>query len=288
MSKEVIPYGGQAVLEGVMMRGPDQMAMAVRGPEGDIQVKKYPLSGWRKKYKVLNLPFIRGVIILFEALFLGVKTLSDSANMALGEEEEIKPIEMVLTVILGVGLALLLFVVMPAGIIRLVQNFIESNVVLNLLEGLIKVLALIGYIYALNLLPDTRRFFQNHGAEHKVLHTYEAGKELNVESVRGFSTKHPRCGTSFIFLVILLSVLFFTILFGRPTFLQRVASHMMLLPVVAGCAYEIIRAAGKPSPNPIIKLLSVPGQIMQFLTTREPSDEQIEVAITALKGILDD
>jgi len=288
MEKEVIPYGGQAVLEGVMMRGPERMAMAVRNPEGRIVLERYPLNPWRNRYRLLKLPLLRGVVTLFEALFLGVKTLSRSANLALGEEEEIRPWEMVLTVLAGLGLAVLLFVVMPAGVIGLLDPYFATAIGLNLTEGLIKVAALLAYIAALNFVPDTRRFFANHGAEHKVLHTYESREELTVENVRRHSPRHPRCGTSFIFLVILISVVFFTLIAGRPTFLLRVATHLALLPLVAGCAYEVLRAAGKPRPNPLIRIMSLPGILLQFLTTREPEDEQIEVAIEALNGLIGD
>ncbi len=288
MGEKIIPYGGQAVLEGVMMRGPDRMAMAVRGPEGDILLEKYPLKPLRNRYPFFKLPLVRGVVTLFEALFFGVKVLSRSANLALGEEEEIKPWEMILTVLAGVGLAMLLFVVMPAALIRWMEPYFATDIWLNLTEGVIKVVALLAYISALNLVPDTRRFFANHGAEHKTLHTYEAGQELTVENVRGYPARHPRCGTSFIFLVILLSVVFFTLVAGRPTFFLRVGIHLSLLPLVAGCAYELLRLAGRPRPNIIIRILSLPGILLQFLTTREPDDQQIEVAIAALQGVLKD
>lgn len=288
MSSEIIPHGGQAVLEGVMMRGTDSMAMAVRNPEGEIIVEKYPLQSRRQEYPFLNWPLIRGVVALIEALFLGVKTLSRSANLALGEEEEeIKPLEMVVTVLLSLGLAVLLFVIMPAAVIRLLQGFIKSDFLLNLGEGLIKIAALMAYIGVLNFFPDTRRFFQNHGAEHKVLHTYEAGMDLTVENVRRFSTRHPRCGTSFIFLVVIISAILFTVLFGRPPFLQRILSHLLLLPVVAGIAYEILRAGGKKNPHVLIKIARWPGLLLQALTTREPDVDQIDVAIKALEGVLD-
>ncbi len=287
MSNEIVPHGGQAVLEGVMMRGTDSMAMAVRNPEGEIIVEKYPLQSRRQEYPFLNWPLIRGVVALIEALFLGVKTLSRSANLALGEEEEeIKPLEMVVTVLLSLGLAVLLFVIMPAAVIRLLQGFIKSDFLLNLGEGLIKIAALMAYIGVLNVFPDTRRFFQNHGAEHKVLHTYEAGMDLTVENVRRFSTRHPRCGTSFIFLVVIISAILFTVLFGRPPFLQRILSHLLLLPVVAGIAYEILRAGGKKNPHVLIKIARWPGLLLQALTTREPDGDQIDVAIKALEGVL--
>lgn len=288
MSNEIVPHGGQAVLEGVMMRGTDRMAMAVRNPEGEVIVEKYPLRSRREEYPFLNWPLIRGVVALIEALFLGVKTLSRSANLALGEEEEeIKPLEMIVTVLLSLGLAVLLFVIMPAAVIRLLQGFIESDFLLNLGEGLIKIAALMAYIGVLNFFPDTRRFFQNHGAEHKVLHTYEAGMELTVDNVRQFSTRHPRCGTSFIFLVVLISAILFTVLFGRPPFLLRIISHLLLLPVVAGLAYEILRAGGKKNPHFLIRIARWPGLLLQGLTTREPDADQIDVAIKALQGVLD-
>jgi len=279
-------YGGQAVIEGVMMRGKDKIAIAVRKSSEDIAVEEMTLKSVSDKLPFLKWPFIRGVVNLFSSLFIGMKALNYSANQALEEEEEeLGPLEMIFSIVLAFGLAILLFVVLPAGIISFIQHYINSNVILNLMEGLIKVLAFLGYLFSISRFKDIQRVFQYHGAEHKVIYNYEAKKPLSVENAREKSTLHPRCGTNFLFIVILLSIFFFSF-FGRPPFLQRVLYHILLLPVIAGTSYEVIKLAGKERVNPLIKLLATPGLWLQKLTTSEPDDSMLEVAIKALKGVL--
>lgn len=284
MNKDV-DYGGQAVIEGVMMKGLNRLAIAVRKPDNSIVLEKRNLSPLSKRYKVFGWPFIRGVVALFSSLILGMQALTFAANQVTEEDEELSPLEMGLTILVSLGLAILLFVALPAGIIALIQKYIDYNIVLNMIEGLIKVSAFLLYIVAISRLEDIKRVFMYHGAEHKVIHTYESGKELTVENAREFTTLHARCGTNFIFIVIILSILFFSF-FGRPPLLYRILYHLMLLPIIAGTSYEVIKLAGGDDVNPIIKVLSTPGLLLQKLTTKEPDDDMLEVAITALKGVL--
>ena len=284
MNKDV-DYGGQAVIEGVMMKGLNKLAIAVRKPDNSIVVKKRDLTPLSDKFKVFGWPFIRGVVALFSSLILGMQSLTFAANQVTEEDEELTPLEMGLTILVSLGLAILLFVALPAGIIALIQEYIEYNVVLNLIEGLIKVSAFLLYIVAISRLDDIKRVFMYHGAEHKVIHNYESGKELSVENAREFTTMHARCGTNFIFIVIILSILFFSF-FGRPPLLYRILYHLLLLPVIAGTSYEVIKLAGGEEVNPVIKVLATPGLWLQKLTTSEPEDDMLEVAITALKGVL--
>jgi len=284
MNKNV-DYGGQAVIEGVMMKGLNRLAIAVRKPDNSIVVKKQKLKPLTERFKFLGWPFIRGVVALFSSLILGMKSLSFAANQATEEEEELSPLEMGLTILVSLGLAILLFVALPAGIIALIQKYISYNIVLNFIEGLIKVSAFLLYIIFISRLDDIKRVFMYHGAEHKVIHNFESGKELSIENAKEFTTLHARCGTNFMFIVIILSILFFSF-FGRPPVLQRILYHLMLLPVIAGTSYEVIKLAGGENVNPVIKILSTPGLWLQKLTTREPDEDMLEVAITALKGVL--
>jgi|AntRauTorcE11897_2_1112592.scaffolds.fasta_scaffold15414_2 uncharacterized protein YqhQ len=278
-------YGGQAVIEGVMMKGLNRLAIAVRKPDNSIVVKKQKLNPLTERFKFLGWPLIRGVVALFSSLILGMKSLSFAANQATEEDEELSPLEMGLTILLSLGLAILLFVALPAGIIALIQKYIDYNLVLNFLEGLIKVTAFLLYIIFISRLDDIKRVFMYHGAEHKVIHNFESGKELSIENAKEFTTLHARCGTNFMFIVIILSILFFSF-FGRPPVLQRILYHILLLPVIAGTSYEVIKLAGGEEVNPVIKVLSTPGLWLQKLTTREPDEDMLEVAITALKGVL--
>ncbi|MBE3574447.1 MAG: DUF1385 domain-containing protein [Firmicutes bacterium] len=279
-------YGGQAVIEGVMMRGREVMATAVRRDDDQIVVDRRPVAPWSKRYPVLAWPLIRGVVALVDSLAIGVQSLVFSANVAAADEDvEIKPRDMALSMILALALALVFFVALPAGIIRLVQGAVESNLLLNVLEGLIKVAIFTGYLAAIGLMPDIRRVFQYHGAEHKVINAFEGGADLSVEAVRPYSRIHPRCGTSFIFFVLLVSIFVFSF-FGRPPFVQRVLIHIAILPLVAGLSYELIRASGRPKPFFLLRWLAQPGWWLQRLTTREPDDAQLEVGLRALMEVL--
>lgn len=279
-------YGGMALIEGVMMRGEDSIAMAVRKAPGEIILKKEKINSTADKYPFLKWPFIRGVVSLISSLVIGLQAMTFSASQ-FGEEEdeELTPLELAGTIVLAFGAAILLFIVLPAGIISLVQKFIKSNIILNLIEGIIKIITFLTYVLIISRLEDIKRVFMYHGAEHKTIFTYEAGLPLTVENARKFSTLHPRCGTNFMFIVILISIFFFSFL-GRPPLLQRILYHLLLLPLIAGTSYEVLKLAAKDRVNPIIKILATPGLYLQKITTQEPDDEMLEVAIAALKAVL--
>lgn len=284
MSK--VNYGGQAVIEGVMMRGKDKVAIAVRKSPEEIVLKKMEIDAISDKLPFLKWPFIRGVVTLFSSLFIGMKALSFSASQVIEEEdEEITPLEMAVSIIVAFGLAVLLFVVLPASIVSLIQHYINNNIILNMVEGIIKITAFLSYLLVISRIKDIQRVFRYHGAEHKVIYNYEAKQPLTVDNAREFSALHPRCGTNFMFIVIILSIFFFSF-FGRPPFLLRIFYHILLLPVIAGTSYEIIRLAGEERVNPLIKILATPGIWLQRLTTGEPDDSMLEVAIKALKAVL--
>lgn len=281
-------YGGQAVIEGVMMKGKQWMAIAVRRPDGEIVVETEKVKSVTDHLTFLKWPFLRGVVSLIETMFIGMKAITFSANQALDEGEEEQQLtwwEMLLSILVAFGMAIALFVIFPAGVTRLVQGHISSNILLNLVEGLVKVSAFIGYILVISLMKDINRIWMYHGAEHVTIHAYEKGDELTPENASRYETLHPRCGTNFIFIVIIISIIFFSF-FGRPAFLQRILIHLALLPVIAGVSYEVLRKAGEDKVNPIIYLLARPGMWVQKLTTRRPTDDQIEVAITSLKAVL--
>jgi len=279
-------YGGQAVIEGVMMRGRTSLAIAVRKENGEIVTKEEPLSSISQRYPFLKWPLLRGSVALVEAMILGIKALNYSASQFSQEEEEqLGPKEIAITLAMSVGLTVGLFIVLPAFVIRQVQAHVASNVLLNVIEGAVKLAFFIAYVAAISTVKEIRRVFQYHGAEHKAINCYEAGDPLTVENVRAHSLIHKRCGTSFIIFVLMVSIFIFSF-FGRPPFLQRVLLHLAILPLVAGISYEIIRLAGRKNSPWIIDILSRPGMWTQKLTTREPDDQQIEVAIRSLNAVL--
>ena len=283
-----LSVGGQAVIEGVMMRGPGKIAVAVRKPNGEITVDLMYAGSVSDRYPILQKPFLRGVVSLVESLSYGMKALSFSAQ-ASGEEEEgeesMSSLELAGTIAVSVGLAVLLFVVLPTGAMKLLQNEGFSPMVLNLCEGLLRLGIFLLYIWGISRQKDIQRVFQYHGAEHKTIYTYEHGLPLRVENVRPFSTLHPRCGTNFLMIVMLISIFIFTFL-GWPSLWERILSRILLMPVVAGISYEIIRFAGKHMDKPWVRAAILPGLALQKLTTRQPDDDQIEVAIASLKAVL--
>jgi len=283
-----LSVGGQAVIEGVMMRGPGKLAVAVRKPNGEITVDLKDAGSVSDRYPILKKPFLRGVVSLVESLSYGMKALSFSAQ-ASGEEEDgaesMSSLELAGTIAVSVGLAVLLFVVLPTGAMKLLQNEGFSPMVLNLCEGLLRLGIFLLYIWGISRQKDIQRVFQYHGAEHKTIYTYEHGLPLRVENVRPFSTLHPRCGTNFLMIVMLISIFIFTFL-GWPSLWERILSRILLMPVVAGISYEIIRFAGKHMDKPWVRAAILPGLALQKLTTRQPDDDQIEVAIASLKAVL--
>jgi uncharacterized protein YqhQ len=278
--------GGQAILEGVMMRYGNKIAAAVRAPDKQIVFQEREYVPLTKRYKLLGLMFVRGTITLFEMMIVGIKCLMFSAQVALAEEEK-KPQgwEMYLSFIISFAVAIFFFVVVPAFFFTKIKFFISNLILLNILEGCVRLGLFLGFLSVTLFMEDMRRVYMYHGAEHKTVFAWENGQELTVENVKTFSTRHPRCGTSFILFVMIVSILVFSLL-GRPDLLHRIVYKILLMPVIAGISYEAIRFTGKYSHSRLVQLLSWPGLMLQKITTREPSDDQIEVAIAAMKKVI--
>jgi uncharacterized protein YqhQ len=282
--------GGQAVLEGVMMRSPSNWALAVRKPDGEIAEVNRPIRSPMARHRVFRLPVIRGVIALGESLAIGFRALAISANYAAQEEgkdngdaTEISRGSIIFAFAIAIGFALMLFKVTPALITSWLP--LETTGAFVVVEGLIRVTIFIAYLALISLLPDLRRVFQYHAAEHKAINAYEAGEELVPERVQRFSLIHPRCGTAFLLWVMVIAIFVFAFV-GQPAWYWLVASRILLLPVIAGIAYELIRFAGKRSDSGVLMTLLAPGLWLQRLTTREPSLDQIEVSIRALREVI--
>jgi uncharacterized protein YqhQ len=284
------PIGGQAVLEGVMMRGPSNWSVAVRKPDGDIAQVSQPIVSPMTRHWVLRLPVIRGVIALGESLAIGFRALAISANYAAQEEgddgevtTELTRGQLIFAFAIAIGFAVLLFKVGPALLTDWIG--IEAGWFV-IVEGLIRVSVFVLYLALISLLPDLRRVFQYHAAEHKAINAYEAGEELEPARVQKFSLIHPRCGTAFLLWVMVIAIFVFAF-FGRPVWYWLIATRILLLPVIAGIAYELIRFAGRHTENKILMTLLAPGLWLQRLTTREPTLEQLEVSIRALREVLE-
>lgn len=289
--------GGQAVIEGVMMRGSKGQATAIRKPNGKIEIDMKKIVPITKKYKFLNIPFIRGIFVLIDSLVTGINTLNYSASFFEEEGEEESKFELWLknkfgeksndlivggTMILSFALAIGLFVALPTGIASLFNRMNLQPVALNLIEAIIRIAILLIYMYSISKMEDIYRVFQYHGAEHKSIFCYEAEEELTVENVRRFTRFHPRCGTNFLFLIMFVSIIIFSFT-GWGNFFERLALRILLIPVVSGITYELIRWLGK-NDNILSKVIAYPGLKLQEFTTKEPDDDQLEVAIAALMG----
>lgn len=279
-----LAVGGQAVIEGVMMRDAHRTATAVRLPNGDIDVETRTVSSIRDRYLVLNLPLIRGSVIMVESLIIGMCALSFSAQAAGEEDEQMTKKEIAMTISFALVLASILFIVIPTGAAHLAAAYTDDPVVFNLIEGGIRLMVFLLYIWGISFMGGIRRVFQYHGAEHKTIHCYEAGEALTVENVQKFPRLHPRCGTNFLLIVMVVAIVFH-VFFGWPDLWLRILSRLAILPVVAGVSYEIIRFAGR-SENHLVHILITPGLWLQYLTTRPPADEMVEVAIESLKAVL--
>ena len=279
-----LAVGGQAVIEGVMMRDANKTATAVRLPNGEIEVETHPVTSIRERYPVLNLPLIRGSVIMVESLVIGMRALSFSAQAAGEEDEQMTKKEIAMTILFALVLASVLFIVIPTGAAHLAAAYTDDPVVFNLIEGGIRLLVFLLYIWGISFMGGIRRVFQYHGAEHKTIHCYEAGEALTVENVQKFPRLHPRCGTNFLLIVMVVAIVFH-VFFGWPDLWLRILSRLAVLPVVAGVSYEIIRFAGR-SDNRIVRIMITPGLWLQYLTTRPPADEMVEVAIESLKAVL--
>jgi len=280
-------YGGQAVIEGVMIRGKEGVAISVRQPNGQLTVVKQPLASIYKG-RLQEMPLIRGIIALVETLVLGTQSLLHSADLAAAEEGEGKIPTALLwgTVAVSLALGVALFFMVPLFATRyLIDPYIKSALLSNVFEGLIRIGIFIVYLEVISLMPDIKRVFAYHGAEHKVVNAYEAGVPLDLESVKKYSTAHARCGTAFLFIVLIVAILVFALV-GQPTLWIRILSRIALIPVIAVISYEIMKFGASHIQNRIVRILLAPGLLLQAITTREPDDSQIEAAISALNEVI--
>jgi uncharacterized protein YqhQ len=285
MSELKMPtYGGQAVIEGVMMRGRQAFAIAMRAPNREIVIHTESLSGIYKS-KWFKIPFLRGMVVLWDALGLGMRALTISANIQTDENEKLEGPALYLTLALSLTLGIGFFFLLPAVVGQLVEKILGVNAWWgNLSEGVMRLLLLVGYIWGIGFIPDIRRVFAYHGAEHKTINAYEAGSELTPENVSRFSLQHPRCGTAFLLTLVLLSVLVFSMLGPMPLF-WRLLSRVLLIPVLAGIAYEYTRWTASHIDSPAVSMLIKPNLALQNLTTREPSLDMLEVSIAAFNAM---
>jgi uncharacterized protein YqhQ len=300
LGDKILTYGGQAVIEGVMMRGQKHVAIAVRKPNSEIVLDHHRIDSIVNRFKFLKWPFIRGVVALVETFILGIKAMTWSASQALDEEDaettngeksvggkaELSNWEITGTILFAMVLAVLLFIVTPAGTARLLNSYLGNHLwSLNVIEGTVRMTVFFIYIVLISKMKDIQRVFQYHGAEHKTIHAYEAGEELTVTNVQKYTTLHPRCGTSFLLIVMVVSIFVFALL-GKPTLWLRIIYKISLMPVVAGISFEFVKFTGRHCENSIIKVLMAPGLYLQKLTTREPDDAQVEVAIASINEVL--
>jgi uncharacterized protein YqhQ len=296
-----IHVGGQAVIEGVMMRAPRAVAIAVRRADGEIVVKKelsVPLS---ERFPLVKLPILRGAVALFTSLIIGIKALNFSANEAMTEDEkekeksegkesgsELSSWAMAGTMTIAFGFGICLFFLFPLYLTKLLTPVIgTNNIIFNLVDGVIRVIVFLLYIWAISRMSDIQRVFQYHGAEHKSIFAFEAGDELSVENVRRYSRLHPRCGTSFLLIVMLVSIAVFSVIPKLWPFYLKAGSRIFLLPMIAGISYEFLKWSASHDSHPLVRMIITPGLALQRLTTREPDDSQLEVAISSLNAALE-
>jgi len=284
--------GGQAVLEGVMMRSLTGYSVAVRQPDGGVSIRKDKLTSVTAKYPFLKFPVLRGSVVLIQSLILGMRALNFSASVAgEGEDGETEmsnwaiASSMLLALVLGVGL----FILAPLGITNAIRHWLwphMGNVTYNAVDGLLRALFFFVYIASISMMDEIRRVFQYHGAEHKTVFTFEANEDLTVENARGKSTLHPRCGTSFLMFVMAISILVFSLIPATAPFIAKFGARVVLIPLIAGLAYEVIRFSARHLGNPVCRTLIQPGLWLQRITTKEPDDQQLEIALIALKEAL--
>ena len=296
MDKLKLPtYGGQAVIEGVMMRGKRSMAIAMRAPDESIVIHKDELGSIYSS-SIVRIPFLRGMILLWDALGLGIQALTIAANTQTDEDERIEGPTLIITLIISLAFAVGLFFLLPATLGHLIEVSINSLISVgvsqsstaawigNFMEGIVRLVILIGYIWFIGRIPDIKRVFSYHGAEHKTINAFESGADLTPESVKLFSLEHPRCGTAFLLTLVLLSILFFSLLGPLPLGL-RLASRIIMIPVLAGVAYEYIRWTANHLDSPFVKFIVRPNLALQRLTTREPDLKMLEVSIAAFNAM---
>jgi uncharacterized protein YqhQ len=285
MADNRIYYGGQAVIEGVMIRGPSSMAIACRKPDGDIIVRDQPLGGVYTG-PIRRVPIIRGMIVMWETLALGIRALIFSSNVAIGQvDQEINSRALWITACASMTLVAAIFFAGPLLLADWLEGLVGSHTLVIVIEGVIRLGVIVGYMAVIGLLPDVRRIYAYHGAEHKTIHALENGDPLEPIAIQRYSTAHVRCGTSFLLTVVVVSVFVFAAV-GNPDLWLRVLSRIVLIPLIAAIAYEIIRFGGAFESNPITRVLMWPNLALQALTTRQPDDSQVEVAVSALKQVL--
>jgi len=294
-AQQAILVGGQAIIEGVMMRVPGAYAIAVRNPQGEIITRRKEFTSLTEKVAILKKPVLRGMIALFESMKMGVSTLNESAEIAYEEEssDEMSLKDKILSVLgtlLAFAIGLGLFFVTPIFVTGNLLNLHETAFTFNIISGIIRIALFLAYLWAISLMDDVKRLFQYHGAEHKTVYTFEAGKQLDLESAKPFQTQHPRCGTSFIFITLLSSIILFALIdsvvklfVGEMTLQIRLLTHIPLIPVVAGVSYEILKLSSKYRHIAWVRALAAPGIWLQNITTREPDDDQLTVALESLK-----
>jgi uncharacterized protein YqhQ len=281
--------GGQAVIEGVMMKSPKGWSVAVRGPKGDISLKT---ERTKKHAAFLRLPFVRGVVALIQALSIGIRAIEFSGSVAYQEEDEkpISPWGFGLSIAAALVLAIGLFKFLPLWVATAMSNSIGavagSSVLFNLIDGVVRVGIFLFYVFAIGLWKEMGRIYEYHGAEHKVIYAYEANEELTIENAKKYRPYHPRCGTSFLLIVMVISIIVFLAIPQDWTFMEKLISRLMLIPAIAGISYEVLRFSAKKKDDRFMGLLILPGLLLQRLTVREPDDSQIEVAVTAMKEVL--
>lgn len=292
--------GGQAVIEGVMMQSKKYRAIAVRKSNGEIELKKERIKSWVQDKKIDKIPFLRGAFVLFETMIQGMKSLNYSSEFFMeddADEEDVidrflkkifkdkaNDAIMAVSIVLAMLLSIFFFVLIPTTVVGAWSGIIKNNIILNLIEGVLRIAILILYMLGISRFEDIKRTFMYHGAEHKVIYCYENNLELTVENAKKFTTLHPRCGTNFLFIVMATSIILFSF-FGWPNILVRIAMRIICIPVVAGISYEIIKFLGKYD-NILSKIVAYPGMMLQNITTSEPNDDQLEVAIKALKAVI--
>ncbi|MBF6599961.1 MAG: DUF1385 domain-containing protein [Dehalococcoidia bacterium] len=283
--RPTIYYGGQAVVEGVMIRGPREMAIAVRAPDGRIVTRSEPLSGVHTQL-ARRIPIVRGVIVLYETLALGIRALTWSTQVATGrDEEDVSRIQLFFTLGLMLAFVGAIFFAGPLLLTGWIDRYTGSHYVALLAEGIIRLAMLVGYVWLIGRMPEIQRLFEYHGAEHRAIHAYEHGPALTAASVLDYPNEHPRCGTAFLLTVMLISLVVFLVL-GTPPLWVRLVERVVLIPVVAALAYEVLRLGQQYGELPIVRRLYAPNLWLQKLTTRDPDEQQVEVAIAAVEAAL--
>lgn len=278
-------YGGQAVIEGVMMRGLDVWAVAVRKPDHGIHVESHDVRSAAKGHPILAKPGLRGVIALWQSLSIGIKALTVSANHATPEDERLSSRQMVISMTLAMILFVALFIVLPAVAFRWVGHRVNSSILANALEGVFRVALFLGYLWLIGRTGDIRRVFEYHGAEHKTIAAFEHDERLTPEAVDRYSTLHVRCGTNFLLIVMILTIFVFAV-FGNPGLIWRILSRIIAIPIIAGIAYELLRLGARYPDSTLMRVVMAPGLWLQRITTRPPDNQQIEVAIASFVEVL--